>query len=110
MSLTPNPGLAISGELVRNLRLGELIDAELAAAGRVAPVKTSCVNLPSWIADAGLPSNASRSALLGRRFGDGGADHPLGGSGRRRAYPDAPHTTWRAGPHRAVRLASRKRR
>ena len=31
-------------------------------------------------------------------------------SGRRRAHPDAPHTTRRAGPHRAVRLASRKRR
>jgi hypothetical protein len=38
-SLTPYAGLAISGELVRNLRLVELIDAELAAAGRVAPVK-----------------------------------------------------------------------
>jgi hypothetical protein len=38
-TLTPYAGLAISGELVRNLRLVELIDAELAAAGRVAPVK-----------------------------------------------------------------------
>jgi hypothetical protein len=38
-SLTPHAGLAISGELTRNLRLVELIDAELQAAGRVAPVK-----------------------------------------------------------------------
>jgi Transposase DDE domain group 1 len=38
-SLTPYAGLAISGELTRNLRLVELVDAELAAAGRVAPVK-----------------------------------------------------------------------
>ena len=35
---------------------------------------------------------------------------PPNQSGRRRAHPDAPHTTRRAGPHRAVRLASRKRR
>jgi hypothetical protein len=38
-SLTPYAGLAISGALARNLRLVELIDAELQAAGRVAPVK-----------------------------------------------------------------------
>ncbi len=38
-SLTPYAGLAISGELVRSLRLVELIDAELSAAGRVTPVK-----------------------------------------------------------------------
>jgi Transposase DDE domain group 1 len=38
-SLTPYAGLAISGELVRTLRLVELIDAELAAAGRVTAVK-----------------------------------------------------------------------
>jgi Transposase DDE domain group 1 len=38
-SLTPYAGLAISGELVRNLRLVELIDAELVAARRVGPVK-----------------------------------------------------------------------
>ena len=38
-SLTPYAGLAISGELARKLRLVELIDAELAAVGRVAPVK-----------------------------------------------------------------------
>jgi len=38
-SLTPYAGLAISGELCRRLRLVELIDAELAAADRVAPVK-----------------------------------------------------------------------
>jgi hypothetical protein len=38
-SLTPYAGLAISGELARDLRLLELIDAELAAARRVAPVK-----------------------------------------------------------------------
>ena len=31
-------------------------------------------------------------------------------SGRRRAHPGAPHTTGRAGPHPAVRLASRRRR
>ena len=31
-------------------------------------------------------------------------------SGRRRAHPGAPHTTGRADPHPAVRLASRKRR
>ena len=30
--------------------------------------------------------------------------------GRRRAHPGAPHTTGRAGPHPAVRSASRKRR
>ncbi len=38
-SLRPCAGLAISGELTRDLRLVELIDAELAAARRVAPVK-----------------------------------------------------------------------
>jgi Transposase DDE domain group 1 len=38
-SLTPYAGLAISGELARDLRLVELVDAELAAARRVAPVK-----------------------------------------------------------------------
>lgn len=38
-SLTPYAGLAVSGELARNLRLVELIDAELQAVRRVAPVK-----------------------------------------------------------------------
>jgi len=38
-SLTPYAGLAISGELARNLRLVELVDAELAAVDRVAAVK-----------------------------------------------------------------------
>lgn len=38
-SLTPYAGLAISGELARQLRLSELIDAELAAVARAAPVK-----------------------------------------------------------------------
>jgi Transposase DDE domain group 1 len=38
-SLTPYAGLAISGELARNLRLVELINAELQAARRVRPVK-----------------------------------------------------------------------
>jgi len=38
-SLTPFAGLAIPGELVRSLRLMELIDAELAAVDRVTPVK-----------------------------------------------------------------------
>ena len=38
-SLTPYAGLAISGELCRGLRLVELIDAELTAAARAAPVK-----------------------------------------------------------------------
>lgn len=38
-SLTPYAGLAVSGELVRSLRLVELIDAELSAVDRVTPVK-----------------------------------------------------------------------
>ena len=38
-SLTPYAGLAISGELGRSLRLVELVDAELAAVDRAAPVK-----------------------------------------------------------------------
>jgi hypothetical protein len=38
-SLTAHAGLAISGELLRGLRLVELVDAELAAVDRVAPVK-----------------------------------------------------------------------
>jgi hypothetical protein len=38
-SLTPYAGLAVSGELCRGLRLVALVDAELAAVGRVAPVK-----------------------------------------------------------------------
>lgn len=38
-SLTPYAGLAISGELVRGLRLVELVDAELVRAVRVPPVK-----------------------------------------------------------------------
>jgi DDE family transposase len=38
-SLTPFAGLAITGELVRSLRLVELIDAEIAAEARVAPFK-----------------------------------------------------------------------
>jgi hypothetical protein len=39
-SLTPYAGLAVSGELLRGLRLVELVDAELAAADRLAPVKS----------------------------------------------------------------------
>jgi hypothetical protein len=39
-SLTPYAGLAVSGELCRSLRLVDLIDAELSAVDRVAPVKT----------------------------------------------------------------------
>ncbi len=38
-TLTGHAGLAISGELLRKLRLVELIDAELSVADRVAPVK-----------------------------------------------------------------------
>jgi Transposase DDE domain group 1 len=38
-SLTPYAGLAVSGEVCRGLRLVELADAELSAAGRGAPVK-----------------------------------------------------------------------
>jgi Transposase DDE domain group 1 len=38
-SLTPYAGLAISGALARKLRLVELVDAELSAVDRVAPVK-----------------------------------------------------------------------
>ena len=38
-TLTGHAGLAISGELLRNLRLVELVDAELAAVNRVAAVK-----------------------------------------------------------------------
>jgi hypothetical protein len=38
-SLTAYAGLAISGELARNLRLVELVDAELSAVDRVAAVK-----------------------------------------------------------------------
>lgn len=38
-SLTPYAGLAVSGELMRGLRVVELLDAELAAVNRVAPVK-----------------------------------------------------------------------
>jgi hypothetical protein len=38
-SLTPYAGLAVSGELCRGVRLVELVDAELAAVARVAPVK-----------------------------------------------------------------------
>ena len=38
-SLTPYAGLAVSGELLRGLRLVALVDAELAAVDRVAPVK-----------------------------------------------------------------------
>lgn len=38
-NLTPYAGLAISGELVRRLGLVELLDGELAAVSRAAPVK-----------------------------------------------------------------------
>jgi hypothetical protein len=38
-SLTRFAGLAVTGELVRSVRLVELIDAEIAAEGRVAPFK-----------------------------------------------------------------------
>jgi hypothetical protein len=38
-SLTRYAGLAVSGEVCRSLRLVELVDAELSAAARVAPVK-----------------------------------------------------------------------
>ena len=38
-SLTPYAGLVVSGEVCRRLRLVELADAELSAAGRGAPVK-----------------------------------------------------------------------
>jgi 4-amino-4-deoxy-L-arabinose transferase-like glycosyltransferase len=66
--------------------------------------------------EAGLPSPCTK---LGTAWGcgcawAGPASQPAGatarfGSGRRRAYPGASHTTGRAGPHPAVRLASRKR-
>jgi hypothetical protein len=48
--------------------------------------------------------------VIARMHHDGIQLGDLLASGRRRAHPGAPHTTRRAGPHRAVRLASRKRR
>jgi hypothetical protein len=38
-TLTPYAGLAVSGELVRRLRVGELVDAELSVERRARPVK-----------------------------------------------------------------------
>ncbi|MGZ6589940.1 MAG: hypothetical protein ACXVHX_37530 [Solirubrobacteraceae bacterium] len=37
--MTPFAGLAVTGEVARSVRLVELIDAEIAAEGRVAPLK-----------------------------------------------------------------------
>ena len=55
-TLTPYAGLAISGELLRKLRLAELVDAELAAVARVAPVRVARSPSP------GICSAASRAA------------------------------------------------
>ena len=59
-SLTPYAGLAVSGELVRSLRLMELIDAEL-RAGRLAPVKLRRRGL----SPGGLVGALAESQLVG---------------------------------------------
>jgi len=61
-SLTPFAGLAISGELARSLRLVELVDAELAAVERVAPVEQRRRG-----ALAGRAGGGDRRVAAGRR-------------------------------------------
>ncbi|MCA1679187.1 MAG: transposase, partial [Actinobacteria bacterium] len=60
-SLTPHAGLAISGALARSLRLVELVDAELAAVDRVAPVKQRARGL----SPGGLAVALAESQLVG---------------------------------------------
>ena len=71
---------------------------QLSRCGRARGLVNTCRRL-------GAPSRRSarwldRAPATKRRLG----------SGRRRAHPGASHTTGRAGPHPAVRVASRKRR
>lgn len=65
-ALTGHAGLAISGELLRNLRLVELVDAELAAVDRVAPVKERRRGLSA----GGLTVSLAESQLIGGEYFD----------------------------------------
>jgi hypothetical protein len=76
-SLTPYAGLAISGELLRGLRLVELVDAELAAAARVAPVKRRRRGLSA----GGLVVALAESQLVGGECFDDIEDLRADGAG-----------------------------
>jgi hypothetical protein len=60
-SLTPYAGLAVTGELARSVRLVELIDAEIAAEGRVAPLKRR----RRGVTPGGLIMSLAESQLIG---------------------------------------------
>ncbi|HLH65600.1 MAG TPA: hypothetical protein VKV27_07850 [Solirubrobacteraceae bacterium] len=66
-SLTPYTGLAVSGEVRRGPRLVELIDAELAAAARLAPVRQR----RPWLSPSELAVSNVEAQLVGaERFDD----------------------------------------
>jgi predicted MFS family arabinose efflux permease len=85
-SLGPT-GPALVGTIIAAMTLAPLTILALGRATRD----------PSWISGRRSRSSCARDA-----------DRP--GSGRAEAYPRPSHTTGRAGPHPAVRVASRKRR
>lgn len=60
-TLTPYAGLAVTGELARRLGLVELVDAELAAVDRVAPVKRR----RRGVSPGGLAVALAESQLVG---------------------------------------------
>ena len=86
-SLTPYAGLAISGELLRGLRLVELIDAELAAVDRVAPVKARRRGLS---AGALVVALAESQLVGGECFDDVENVRADAAGASLRAVPDAP--------------------
>jgi hypothetical protein len=109
-SLTPFAGLAVSGELVRSLGLVDLIDAELAAADRVTPVKRRRRGLSA----GGLAVALAESQLVGgecfddcERVRADRAGALLRGGAPARAAPPARQLAYRfrAGHIRAIERA-----
>jgi hypothetical protein len=86
-SLTPYAGLAVSGELCRSVRLVELVDAELAAVARVAPVKQR----RRGVSPGGLVVAIAEAQLVGAECFDDIEDVRADQAGARlRAVPDVP--------------------
>jgi hypothetical protein len=86
-SLTPYAGLAVSGELCRGVRLVELIDAELAAVDRVAPVKQRARGLSPGAVVVAI----AEAQLVGAECFDDIEDVRADQAGAElRAVPDAP--------------------
>jgi hypothetical protein len=86
-SLTPYAGLAVSGELCRGVRLVELVDAELAAVARVAPVKQR----RRGVSPGGLVVAIAEAQLVGAECFDDIEDVRADQAGAMwRAVPDVP--------------------